>query len=248
MNPVERRTLQIAPERRSAWIDPFDPVVSELIERDADERARLRRAGVVVAVVAHVLAFFITFPEIERLASAASEPPQAYKLDMVQLAPPEPVRQSAPPPPPDARKVPVPDPTPDEPEPQFESVESHVHDDVADVPMEMLVTVPEGPPRRASIGPVLDVTEGIDPPVRIFAPQPYFPEEARRSGLQGSVILQTVIDTNGSVVDITVLRGLAGGLTEAAVEAVSRWRFEPARRNGSPVAVRYVVRVGFSLQ
>jgi protein TonB len=239
--------LQIAPERRSAWIDPFDPVVSELIERDAAERSRIRRAGMVVAIVAHVLAFLITFPEIERLATAASEPPQAYKLDMVQLAPPEPVRQSAPPPP-DARRVPVPDPTPDEPEPRFESVESHVHNELSEVPMELVVDVPEGPPRRASIGPVLDVTEGIDPPVRIFAPQPVFPEEARRSGVQGSVILQTIINTNGSVVDIIVLRGLAGGLTEAAVEAVSRWRFEPARRDGTPVAVRYVVRVGFTLQ
>ena len=247
MNHVERRTLQIVPERQRAWVDPFDPVVQELMQRDAAERARLRRAGAVVAVVAHVLALFITLPEVEQPAVAASEPARVYKLDLVQLAPPEAVRQSVPPPP-DARRIPVPDPTPDEPEPRFESIESEVYDELPEVAMESLVAIPEGPPGKVSIGPVFDVGDGIDPPVRLFAPQPLYPEEARRLGVQGSVILQTIIDVNGNVVDISVLRGLPGGLTAAAVDAVSQWRFEAARRGGTPVAVRYVVRVGFSLQ
>jgi TonB family protein len=66
--------------------------------------------------------------------------------------------------------------------------------------------------------------------------------------VQGVVILQTIIDTEGLVRNIKILKGLPSGLTEAAVEAVSAWRFEPATLDGKPVAVYYLVTVSFSVQ
>ncbi len=48
--------------------------------------------------------------------------------------------------------------------------------------------------------------------------------------------------------DVKVLKGLPSGLTEAAVEAVPKWRFEPATLEGNPVAVYYLVTVSFSVQ
>lgn len=88
----------------------------------------------------------------------------------------------------------------------------------------------------------------VSKPVKIYDPQPQYTEEARRARIQGVVILQAVIDCDGFVTDINVLKGLPLGLTEAAILAVSQWRFEPARQNGQPVSVYYNLTINFRLQ
>ena len=85
----------------------------------------------------------------------------------------------------------------------------------------------------------MNVGANVTAPLRIFAPQPQYTEEARRARVQGVVILQAIVDCRGNVTDITVLKGLPLGLTEAAIDAISRWRFEPARLDGRPVSVYY---------
>lgn len=70
-------------------------------------------------------------------------------------------------------------------------------------------------------------------------------EIARRVGLQGTVILEVVVDSEGCVRNPRVLKGLPFGLNEAAVAAVRSWAFEPARFQGRPVAVYYVIPVSF---
>jgi protein TonB len=84
--------------------------------------------------------------------------------------------------------------------------------------------------------------------VRIYSPDPHYPEEARHARVQGVVILQTIINTDGNVTNVKVLKSLPSGLTEAAVGAVSSWRFKPATLEGKPVAVYYLVTVSFSVQ
>ena len=106
--------------------------------------------------------------------------------------------------------------------------------------------IPEGPAGPA-IGP-MQISGNVLAPVRIHAPDPHYPEEARHARVQGVVILQTIIDKLGNVTDVKVLKGLPSGLTEAAVEAVSSWRFKPATLEGEPVAVYYLVTVSFSVQ
>lgn len=66
--------------------------------------------------------------------------------------------------------------------------------------------------------------------------------------VQGVVILETVIDEHGDVTDVKVLKGLPKGLSEAAVDAVRAWKFKPARKDGMPVAVFYVLTVNFTLK
>ena len=61
------------------------------------------------------------------------------------------------------------------------------------------------------------------------------------------MVLDAVIDAEGRVASVKVLRGLPLGLTEAAQEAVREWRFEPATLHGAPVAVEFVLAVRFSL-
>ena len=95
---------------------------------------------------------------------------------------------------------------------------------------------------------VFKVTEeGISLPRPIFSPDPEYPEEARRANYQGSVVLGMVVETDGRPYGIKVLRTLKYGLDEKAIEAVKKWRFEPAMKDKTPVAVYISVQVHFRL-
>lgn len=88
---------------------------------------------------------------------------------------------------------------------------------------------------------------GAARPVKVHDVAPEYTELARAARLQGVVILQTAIDQEGNVVDVDVLKGLHMGLTEAAVDAVKQWKFEPAKIDGKPIPVSYNVTVNFRL-
>ncbi|MEN8165097.1 MAG: TonB family protein, partial [Acidobacteriota bacterium] len=93
------------------------------------------------------------------------------------------------------------------------------------------------------------VEEGkITEPKRSDGPNPRYPEEARSEGINGVVVMEAVISEDGSVREVEVLRSNATALSEAAVEAVDQWTFEPATLEGIPVAVRYILTVKFKLQ
>jgi TonB family protein len=65
--------------------------------------------------------------------------------------------------------------------------------------------------------------------------------------LNNTVILEAIIDTQGSVRVVKVLKPQPYGLTEAAVNAVKAWTFKPATFKGQPVTVRYVLTVNFRM-
>lgn len=89
---------------------------------------------------------------------------------------------------------------------------------------------------------------GITPPRLLREVKPDYTDEARRRGLSGEVVLEIVVQRNGSVGDVRVLQGLGGGLDARAVAAVRQWRFEPATRRGTPVDVMVEVAVEFRLR
>lgn len=62
------------------------------------------------------------------------------------------------------------------------------------------------------------------------------------------MILDCIIDTEGRVESVKVLRGLPLGLTKSAVDAVEQWRFEASEFNGHNVSVRYILTVHFNLR
>jgi protein TonB len=79
--------------------------------------------------------------------------------------------------------------------------------------------------------------------------KPPYPESARRRGIEGTVILKLRITEGGSVNEVQVERSAGHpDLDHTAMDAVRRWRFEPARRSGEPVAVWVLVPVEFKLQ
>ncbi len=89
---------------------------------------------------------------------------------------------------------------------------------------------------------------GIEPPRLVREIKAEYTEEARRRSLSGEILLEIVVRTDGSVGDVRVLRGLGAGLEQKAVQAVRKWRFDPARRKGVPVDVIVEVAVEFMLR
>jgi TonB family protein len=85
----------------------------------------------------------------------------------------------------------------------------------------------------------------IREPKKIRDVKPAYPEMAMAAGVQGIVILEALIEQDGSVGDVRVLRSIAL-LDQAAVEAVRQWRFTPTLLNGQPVEVLMTVTVNFS--
>ena len=96
-------------------------------------------------------------------------------------------------------------------------------------------------------GGVYRIGGGVSAPVPIFKVEPEYSEEARKAKFQGTVLLSIVVDETGKTRDIKVLRSLGLGLDEKAIEAVMKWRFRPAYREGKPVAVAANVEVNFRL-
>jgi TonB family protein len=78
--------------------------------------------------------------------------------------------------------------------------------------------------------------------------RPDYTEEARRRGIEGDVVLEIVVRSDGTVGNVKVMQGLGGGLDQRAIDAVRQWRFSPARRFGTPVDVMVEVAVEFKLR
>jgi protein TonB len=62
------------------------------------------------------------------------------------------------------------------------------------------------------------------------------------------VIVETIIDGNGNVTDVRVLKGLPMGLDASAIDAVKKWKFKPGTLNGQPVPVIFTLTVNFTVQ
>jgi len=81
----------------------------------------------------------------------------------------------------------------------------------------------------------------------IYTPQPDYTEEAREARRQGVCVLSLIVGVDGKTSNIIVTKKLGMGLDEKAVEAVSKWRFEPGRRNGRLVPTHLTLSVEFKL-
>ena len=89
---------------------------------------------------------------------------------------------------------------------------------------------------------------GIAAPSLVREVKPQYTEEARRLGVEGDVVLEIVVRSDGSVGQVSIVQRLGSGLDQRAVDAVRQWRFSPARRHGTPVDVLVEVAVEFKLR
>lgn len=77
--------------------------------------------------------------------------------------------------------------------------------------------------------------------------QPKYPRDARKAGKVGLVRLKVIVTAEGQVEDIQLVDGEAP-FAEAALQAVRKWRYQPAKYQGETIAVRRVIEVYFKLR
>lgn len=95
--------------------------------------------------------------------------------------------------------------------------------------------------------PRVRVGDGVERPRLVRRVTPVYPADARADGVQGLVILETTIGTDGKVASVDVVRRVDPRLDSAAAEAVAVWEYTPTLLNGEPVEVVMTVNVTFSI-
>ena len=105
---------------------------------------------------------------------------------------------------------------------------------------------PPPPPPPVQKGPVR-VGGEIKTPALVYRVEPRYPPFAMAANIQGTVILEAIIDERGLVQDVTVLRS-QGLLDKAAVAAVRQWRYSPLLLNGRPERFILTVVLTFALE
>lgn len=95
------------------------------------------------------------------------------------------------------------------------------------------------------VGPL---DSGVAPPEPIRRVPPRYTPQAVRAQRQGIVLLEIVIDRDGSVTEVSVVSPLGFGLDESARQAVRQWKFKAATKDGAPVKVRAAIEMNFRLR
>lgn len=103
------------------------------------------------------------------------------------------------------------------------------------------------PPFDWKGAPPVRVGGDITVPERVKYVPPVYPAEAQQARISGVVILDAIIDENGDVAMTRVLRGIPL-LDQAALDAVSQWKYTPTKLNGVAVPVQMTVTVTFSIR
>ena len=96
-------------------------------------------------------------------------------------------------------------------------------------------------------GGIFRVGGGVSKPRLVYGPDPEYSEEARKAKFMGTCALSLVVGADGRPRDIEVARSVGLGLDEKAIETVKTWKFDPAMKDGKPVAVQIIVEVAFHL-
>lgn len=97
-----------------------------------------------------------------------------------------------------------------------------------------------------AFGPVFGA-EGMEPPVPVRTVAPKFPDEMRRSGSSGLVTINCLIDEKGNVSEPKVIKASNDAFSEPAMEALKKWKFKPAKKDGTAVAIRVNIPVQFTV-
>jgi protein TonB len=101
---------------------------------------------------------------------------------------------------------------------------------------------PLDPPRAATVR----VAQLPEPPRKILDARPLYPDIARNAHVEGTVILEAVLDTSGNITQLRVVRSVPL-LDHAALDAVRQWKYTPTVYGGRPVSVLMTITIRFTL-
>jgi protein TonB len=115
-------------------------------------------------------------------------------------------------------------------------------------PVKGMVTIPSGRPTGLAhnLGQIFDPSQLDQIPVARVQQEPIYPYEMRQNGIKGEVNVGFIVDVNGDVRDAYVINSTHREFEAPAVQAVSKWKFRPGRRNAHAVNTRMSVPVVFS--
>lgn len=84
-----------------------------------------------------------------------------------------------------------------------------------------------------------------EPPVAVRTVAPDYPEELRRDGVNGLVMVKCTVDEQGNVIDPTVEKSSNAAFEKPALAALKKWKFKPGKQDGNPVATRVSIPIKF---
>ena len=195
------------------------------------------RMSVLVSLLLHTLLFMAVFPKTSQRVIHV-DPPERFVVRRFMPAQPSPqvmipkrkLTEKR------RRKIPLPVKIQIEPEPVLEALGEADFVLQADGDAAEAYAPDPGP---------LPVGGDVSAPVPIVRVRPKFTNTAFEQRAGGTLLVQTVIDANGDVTRVKILKGLGFGLDDRVVEAVMQWKFRPALRHGQPVEAMYTFTVNF---
>lgn len=227
-----------------------------------DEKSLFSFPALVLVLVLHALAMFGLL-WLNPVPDTPPEAPEAAPM-MVSL-----VSEPAPEPEPEiAEIIPKPEPKPviKKPKPVPKVVEPTPIPEEIPEPVEMAPAAAEAEPEIASppapAAPVIAkqetpkpepvVEEVVEPPkfgaAYLHNPPPAYPALSRRVGEEGRVMLRVLVSKSGDAQQVEIESGSGSTrLDKAALEAVKKWRFIPAKRNNQPISAYVIVPIQFTL-
>ncbi len=140
-------------------------------------------------------------------------------------------------------------PPPSRPSVPIESEDEDLADDITieETDLENFETWDAPPPPPE--GPRVKFIPYDDPPQPLTPIRPKYPEIAQEAGIEGTVIVQVFVDKKGRVKETLILKGIPNtGLDEAAIEAIRKTRFRPAKQRERAVGVWISIPVNFRLK
>lgn len=230
--------------------DYSDPLVKKVPSADINKyRPLIRNTGMIFSL-ALVLAAF-EFPDYDEAELVDLGQLDDIAEEMMEVPPTE---QKPPPPP----KVQAPEivEVPDEEEIEQEiEVDLDMEADEETIIQEVEVLVEEEPEEEETADQVFEIVEegatpkgGIPQFLQWVGKNIKYPAQAKRMGVEGKVYVQFVVDTDGSLTDVKVIRGIGGGCDEEAVrifEKAKKW--SPGKQRGRAVKQRIVLPINFRL-
>lgn len=231
------------------------------------------KIGVAAAIIFHLFLFFVVFPQSREPVYSEKD----VFISLRSLAPPpaltKPEGRKKTKQPPTPKKaavapktkvfIPFPDPTPDIPEPLVVTIPERLATIVEEI-MEVVEIGEIAGPSSAEAGGgkgqqhtgpggigkdiYREGDGGVMPPVLLAKELPLYTEGARRKRVEGLVVLRAIVDKNGRVTEVRIVKSLDPELDESAVRTViTKWRFRPATLNGQPVLFEVNFEIEFSL-
>jgi len=112
----------------------------------------------------------------------------------------------------------------------------------------LVCVIPPSPLLCQNEKPLPSGPGGITPPRAIYSPCPAYDDASRKAKIEGTVRLKIIVMRDGQIKDPKVVNSLSEALDKRSIDAVSQWKFEPATKDGKPVATQFDVECTFKLK